>query len=27
MIGEIVVSKIRAIEGVKTTKTLARMAF
>ena len=27
MIGEIVVSKIRAIEGVRTTKTLARMAF
>ena len=27
MIGEIVVSKIRAIEGVRTTKTLARMSF
>ena len=27
MIGEIVVSKIRAIDGVRTTKTLARMAF
>jgi len=26
-IGEIVVSKIRAIEGVRATKTLARMAF
>lgn len=27
MIGEVVVSKIRAIDGVKTTKTLARMSF
>lgn len=27
MIGEIVVSKIRAIDGVRATKTLARMAF
>ncbi len=27
MIGEVVVSQIRAIEGVKTTKTLARMSF
>ncbi len=27
MIGEIVVSKIRAIEGVRATKTLARMSF
>ena len=27
MIGEIVVSKIRAIDGVRTTKTLARMSF
>ncbi len=27
MIGEIVVSRIRAIDGVRTTKTLARMAF
>jgi len=26
-IGEIVVSRIRAIDGVKTTKPLARMAF
>ena len=26
-IGEIVVSKVRAIEGIKATKTLARMAF
>ena len=27
MIGEIVVSKIRAIDGVRTTKTLTRMSF
>ena len=27
LIGEIVVSKIRAIDGVRATKTLARMAF
>lgn len=27
MIGEIVVSKIRAIDGVRATKTLARMSF
>ena len=27
MIGEIVVSKIRAIDGIRTTKTLARMSF
>ena len=26
-IGEIVVSKVRAIEGIKTTKTLAKMSF
>ncbi len=26
-IGEIVVSKIRSIDGVKATKTLARVAF
>jgi DNA-binding Lrp family transcriptional regulator len=26
-IGEIVVSKVRAIEGIKATKTLAKMAF
>ena len=27
LIGEIVVSKIRAIDGVRATKTLARMSF
>jgi len=26
-IGEIVVSKVRAIDGIKTTKTLAKMSF
>jgi len=26
-IGEIVVSRIRSIEGIKTTKTLAKMSF
>ncbi len=26
-IGEIVVSRIRAIDGIKTTKTLAKMTF